>query len=119
MAKSTVVKEGKLFIETVMAKLTGDKDKAIASRNARLAISATKGQISALEGALVKAEIDVENKKEALLDAKYPTVNITDAELYIKRIARAQEALDKAIETLEDTKESIIYFEKQFDEFIA
>jgi len=119
MAKSTVVKEGKLFIETVMAKLTGDKDKAIASRNARLAISATKGQISALEGALVKAEIDVENKKEALSDAKFPTVNITDAELYIKSIVRAQEALEAAEETLEATDESIKYFETQLQEFVG
>ena len=119
MAKSTAVEEGKLFIETVMAKLTGNKDQAIASRNARLAISATKGQISGLEGALVKAEIDVENKKEELANAKYPTVNINDAEAYIQNIANKQNSLDDAEQKLEDVKESIVYFEKQFDEFIA
>tara|TARA_R110002020_G_scaffold104052_4_gene243665 strand:+ start:546 stop:905 length:360 start_codon:yes stop_codon:yes gene_type:complete len=119
MAKSTVVKEGKLFIETVMAKLTGDKDKAIASRNARLAISATKGQISALEGELVKSEIDAENKKEMLDNAKYPTVSITDSEQYIKNIVNKQESFDAALEKLEDIKESIKYFEDQLKEFIA
>ena len=118
MAQYTALKEGKLFVETVMARLTGDQDKVIATRNARLAIAATKGQLSALDGELVKKEIAMELAEENLTEAKYPTTAIGDGEDYINAIKVAQDAYDTASEDVDSVAAAIVYFQAQLEEFV-
>ncbi len=98
------------FVQEVIAKLTGDTDKAIALKNERLAKASIKGQLSALEGQLVEAEVKVENAQEKLNNAIYPTVLIESQQGYCNNIEGAQENLNEAKEELEDIQSSIKYF---------
>ena len=109
--------EVKSFVNQVLARLKGDDDKVIAERNHRKAVSAVKGQISSLESKELDCEIAVEEAKENLNEAKYPTTLIKDASDYIARIARKQEALDEAEEKLQSVKDSLSYFKTLQTEF--
>ena len=97
------------FVSATVAFLTGDSDTAIALKNERLATASIKGQLSALEGALVNAEVDVENAKESLAKAIYPTVLISNQQGYYNNIVGAQSKLDDAEEALANIKKSIDY----------
>ena len=95
------------FVIATVAFLTGDTDTTLAIKNERLAKAAIKGQLSALEGALVEAEVNLDNAKEGLAKAIHPTIQISDAGQYYKNIVKAQESLKDAEERLENTKHSI------------
>lgn len=95
------------FVAATIAFITGDTDTAIALKNERLGKAAIKGQISALEGSLVSAEMNLENKKESLEKAIYPTVLIKDQQSYYNAIVIAQRELQDAEEELEMVKSSI------------
>ena len=97
------------FAQATIAFLKGDTDTVIALRNERLAASAIKGQLSALEGALVEAEVNVENAKENLEKAVYPAVAISNQSAYYKGIITAQESLTDSEDKLSDIKKSIDY----------
>jgi len=97
------------FVDATIAFLTGDTDTTTALKNERLAKASIQGQISALEGALVNAEVEVDNAKEALEKAIYPTVLINNQQGYYKNIIGRQEALNEAEELLKNTKASIDY----------
>jgi outer membrane protein TolC len=97
------------FVAATIAFLTGDSDTATALKNERLAQASIKGQLSALEGALVNAEVDVENAKENLTKAIYPTVLISNQQGYYNNIVGAQSKLDDAEEALANIKKSIDY----------
>jgi hypothetical protein len=107
----------KSFVREVTARLKGDEAGVVAAKNARKAESALKGQIAALEAKLVDDESTVEDRKEALQNAKFPTTPITDNQNYIQNIRRAQEGVDSAEETVADTKFSIEYFQGLLVEF--
>lgn len=99
------------FVKEVIAKLSGDTDTAIALKNERLAKANIKGQISALEGALVEAEVNVESARDALSSAIYPTVLINNTNGYYKNIIGSQEILNEAEAKLKDIQDSIKYAE--------
>ncbi len=97
------------FVAATIAFLTGDTDTATALKNERLAKASIKGQLSALEGALVEAEVNVDNAKEKLIKAIYPTELIQSQSGYYKNVVGSQEALNYAEEKLKDIQESIAY----------
>lgn len=114
---SQELKKGKLFVKEVLARLKGDDAEVKASKIARKAFSAVQSQISALEGKEIDLEISVEDGEELLNNAKFPVEMITDGQIYIGNIRRAQEALDSAKEELSAVKESIEYFKGLTKEF--
>ncbi len=95
------------FVAATIAFLTGDTDTTLAIKNERLAKAAIKGQLSALEGALVEAEVNLDNTKENLSKAIHPSTQIQDAGGYYRNVVDAQEYLKEAEERLENTKLSI------------
>jgi hypothetical protein len=97
------------FVQSTIALLTGDTDTALALKNERLASAAIKGQLSALEGELVKNEVAVENAEDALKKSIYPTSLISNQESYVDGVLSAQEKLDEAVEKLDSTKKTIEY----------
>ena len=108
---SSELKKGKAFIAEVTARLKGDTDGVLAAKIARKAISAVDSQLAALKAKEVDLENSLEDAKEALKNAKYPTEMITDGQSYIRGIQRSQESLDKANDDLKDVVDSIQYFE--------
>ena len=105
------------FVKEVMARLTGNDDQVIAEKNYRLANASVKGQLSSLEGKLVKSEIELESAIEALSATKYPTTLIADSSSYVRNIRSKQESVDTAQEELQSIKESIEYFNGLYLEF--
>lgn len=111
------MKKGKLFIREVIARLKGDDAEVLASKIARKALVALESQIAALRSKEVDLESAVEDKQEALANAKFPTEQITNSQVYVQGISNAQNRLDSAKQDLEDVKESIKYFEGLLNEF--
>lgn len=107
------------FAKEVMSRLKGDENGVIAAKNERKATSAINGQLAALKAKQVDDENAVEEAKETLSNAKYPTTLITDNKNYLQNIKYAQEAFDNATETLKQTNDSIAYFEALLKEFEA
>ena len=107
----------KSFIKEVTARLKGDENGVIAAKNERKSASALNSQIASLKSKLVDDETRVEEAEEALDNAKYPTAVIVDNKVYVQIIVRAQEALDKAVEELNATEDSIAYWENIVEEF--
>jgi hypothetical protein len=99
------------FFKQTIAVITGDNAALIAAKNERKSNSALNGQIAALIAKQVDDESAVEDAKDALRLAKVPKELIFDNKFYVDRIKRAQEIVDRAEETLEDTTGSIAYFE--------
>lgn len=114
---SNEIQKGKLFIAQVVAKLKGDDAEAKAAKNARKALSAVEGQLAALRAREVDLENNVEDANEALNNAKFPTELITSNTYYIASIQKAQSAYDTAVSSLDEVKESIVYFEKLLKTF--
>ncbi len=109
----------KFFIKEVTARLKGDEAEVVAAKNARKAESAINGQLAALKAKLVDDESNVEDKQEALSNAKFPTTLITNNSYYVENVKRAYDALEEANDTLADTQNSILYFEQLLAEFDA
>lgn len=109
--------EVKSFVKEVVARLQGDDNEVIAQRNYRKANAAVKGQISSLESKKVDAEVSLEEAKEKLADAKYPTSPIKDNSDYIRTIVRRQEKVTEAEEALEEVNSSLAYFKGLWEEF--
>lgn len=107
----------KSFVKQVLAQLQGNEDQVVAEKNYRKATSAVKGQISSLESKQVDAEIALDEAKEALHSAKYPTKLIKDTSDYVRNVAKKQEAVDSAQEELESINESLKFFTKLNKEF--
>jgi len=105
------------YVKEVTARLTGDEAGAIAAFNARKAESALNGQIAALKAKQVDDEGTLEDAKEALKAAYYPTTKISDNKSYVEGIRRAQERVDAAQETLDNTTSSVKYYEGLIAEF--
>jgi len=98
------------FVKETMARLQGDSDKVIATRNERKANAAIKSQLSALESAIVDAETEVEDSKEKLTAARYPTDEIKGAgssKAYLEGIATAKFKLEKAESKLSDLRDEM------------
>lgn len=104
------------FVAATIAFITGDTDTAIALKNERLGKAAIKGQISALEGALVNAEMNLENKRESLEKAIYPTTLIQDQQSYYNAIVMAQQKVVRAEEHLAEVQASIQYAQTLINE---
>lgn len=109
----------KSFVKETVARLTGDSTEVIAQQNYRKATSALTSQIAQLNYKKVDAEQKVENAKEALKEAKYPTSLIQDGSSYLDNINNAYFALETAKEELEQIEESIDYYETLQEEFEA
>jgi hypothetical protein len=105
MAKSELSK----FVAATVAFITGDTNTAVALKNERLGKASIKGQLSALEGSLVNAEVDLETAKENFEKAIYPTVLINNQQQYYQNIVKAQQSLDYAQDNLDDILVSINY----------
>ena len=108
----TMSQKVKNFVKQLTARLKQDQDAVVVLKNQRKADSAINSQLAALESKVVDLEEVVENRVEALNDAKYPTTLITDNKRYVDNIVRAKEALDNAQADLESAKESIVFFKK-------
>lgn len=112
MSTKTTVKKGAHFVKEVMARITGDADKVVAEKNARLAVAALTAQIAALTGAIVKQEMAVEAATEKVGNAQYPTTVITDAQSYCDNITYYQNKLNDENVTLDDLRASQESFEE-------
>jgi len=118
MTRNATIAQGKHFVKEVIARLKQDDDKAIAEKNARIAIQSVKGQLSALDWKLIKAEGELEKAQGNLHNATYPIVEIESPEDYIKGIKDAKFVCDTATEDYDQLKESIEYFQKLLDKFL-
>ncbi len=105
------------FAKQALAFIKGDTDGVIVAQNERKANSHLKSQIAVLEGKVVEQEETVNDRKESLAKAKFPSERITDGESYLDRIRRAQANLDAAQETLDNTNESIAYWKALLSEY--
>ena len=105
------LKKTELFAKEVLAKLKGDGNEALANKIARKAISAFEGQIAALKAKEVDDENSVEDAQEALANALYPTSMFSDNKSYCQNIVNHQQLLDGTIDILQQTKNSITFFE--------
>lgn len=114
---SQEVKKGQLFIKQVVARLKGDDAEVQAAKISRKVLSAVDGQLAALRAKEVDMENALEDAKEALDNAKYPTVVFTNNQNYIQNIQSAQTNYDRAEEELTSVKESITYFENLLNSF--
>lgn len=112
MAKSEVSR----FVESVLARLTGDQDKALALKNEKLAISALKTQIALKEGELVEAESNVEAAQENLKEVTFPTTPIS-RDNYVRNLINAQEKLKDAEEDLEVLNETLSFLKETLASF--
>ena len=99
------------FAKQILGLLSGNEAAVIAAKNERKANSAIDSQIAALKAKEVDDEASVDDAKDALTKAKYPTVVITSNSSYIQGIKYAQEHLDDAETTLQSTRDSIKYFQ--------
>jgi predicted nucleic acid-binding Zn-ribbon protein len=114
---SNEVKKGELFIKEVIARLKCDEPEAKAAKIARKALSAVESQLAALRARKVDLENNLEDAKEALKNAKYPTEVFVSNQDYIKTIQSAQKACDNSQEELDAVNESITYFEELLASF--
>ena len=96
-----------LFITEVTARLTGDDSTVFAVKNARKAESAINSQ----KAAEVDAEDRVEEAKEALAAAQFPTELITSSVDYIAGILQAEKRVQSTQVALEELQDSIKYLE--------
>ena len=105
-----------LYLKELLARLKGDQVEVNASRNARLAEAAFKGNLSSLEDKLIKAEISVEEKEEALnnailsVDAEGKLIPITDSEVFLRKIFDARTSLEKANADLKKVQDAIDFW---------
>ena len=106
-----------LFTKEILARLTGDSDSALANKIARKALSAIKSQIASLEASVVDAEVSVEEAKEKLDAAMYPTEMFTSTQSYITDIVRAKNNLNEREEALSELQESLEFFKEQEAKF--
>lgn len=109
----------KSFVKQVIARLSGDEAEVTAQKNYRKASSAVKSQLAALEAKLVDDEVKLEEATEALDNAKFPTLSISNNQSYVEKIRDAQADVEDAEEALKQTQESIGYFQKLQAEFDA
>jgi len=105
------------FAKQVLAQLAGDTDGVIAAQNERKCLSALESQIAVLKGQVVDQEETVKDKEEALNKAKFPSYKVTDRDNYLRGIKAAQSSLDAAQEVLDNTNESITYWQGCIAEF--
>lgn len=113
----TELKKGELFVKEVLNRLTGDNTEALANKIGRKAISALQGQIAALDAKQIDDENAVEDAKEALNNAKFPTTLFTDNKAYCQNILNAQARVDAAEAVLKSTTDSIAYFTNILDSY--
>lgn len=99
------------FAKEIMARIKGDQAEVIALKNERKAKSAFEGQIQALKSKLVDDETYLEDKKEAFANTLYPVDRIIHNQSYVEEVKKAQDSITRAEEQLQDTKDSITFFE--------
>lgn len=103
--------EKKTVEQEILARLTKSKtDQGLANQIGRKINAALKGQVSSLESEEIDAENSLEDAKEALENAKYPTILPSSPGSYINSVKIARDAVVEAEETLKDIKDSIIYY---------
>ena len=112
---SEIIKDLENFVEIVLAKMTGDKNRETAVRNAKKARAALKGQISALESEAVNKEELLEDAEAAFKDAKYPVDPITSSEQYIRTLAAKHEQVKQARKALADVQNSLQMYKSHLD----
>lgn len=105
------------FAKQALALLTGDTDKAIVLANERKCNSALESQIAVLKGKVVDQEEAVNEAKEALNKAKFPTTKVENREYYLQGVVRAQDRVDAAQEALAETNDKIAYWEALVAEY--
>lgn len=105
------------FAKQALALLTGDTDTAIVMANERKCNSALESQIAVLKGKVVDQEEAVNEAKEALNKAKFPTTKVDNREYYLQGVVRAQDRVDAAQEALAETNDKIAYWEALVAEY--
>jgi len=105
------------YIKQTIAFLKGDENSVIAARNERKADSTLVGQIASLKYQKVQAEIELEEAKDALEKAKFPTTAIANGDDYLNSIKSAQSKVEEREGKLFDIDESINYWEALQHEF--
>lgn len=108
----------KSFIKEVVARVAGDNAEVTAQKNYRKASSAIQSQIAALKAKEVDDEAALDTENENLENAKFPVTLITDNRSYTSNIKMCYDRVQQATKNLNDTRESIYFFEnllKQYD----
>lgn len=99
------------FGKEVLARLVGDNNEVLAQKITRKSMSAVNGQIASLNAQLVDAELEVDNAKERLADAKYPASYPSNNQAYCQAVVDASNRLEDAQDKVDAFKESIEFFE--------
>ena len=115
---NTTAVKGKLFIQELVARLTGNSVEAEAAKRSRQAISALTGQISALTSKQITDEDNVDAATEKYNDALYPTTWVSP-DAYCNGILSAKKALGIAQTQLDATTESIEFFQGLLTQFTS
>lgn len=106
-----VVKELGSYGKEFLARLTGDKDAALAAKNERKGRSAIELQIASLKAKEVNDEAALENAEEAFEKAIYPAYEIENGNSYSEGIVVCDTKLKEAKQSLEETQESIKFWQ--------
>lgn len=115
--KKQILKFGQL----VKAVLTQDEAQLVGLKNERIAQSSIKGQISALESAIVHAELKVETAEEKFQNAIINKVGdgialITNGSDYVANLASANNHLMDCHRELEELKASLEFYKTLLEE---
>jgi len=113
------------FVQMILAKIKGDKQEVTVLRNEKLAVAAIKGQLSAIETAIIKQEIDVANALEQYENTITSTTvegdvtPIGSSEDYIRNVRAAHLEYEEQKEYLEELKETQEYWNSLMLEYFA
>lgn len=99
------------FAKSVLALMKGETDEVKALKIERKCLSYLEGQISSLKASLIDKEDAVSDTGDKLTASIFPVEIPTNPMGYVNDIKQSQENYDKAVEALEDTKETIKFYE--------
>lgn len=106
-----------LFVSEILSRITGNTDEANAIKIARKALSNIQGQIAGLNAKQVDLEIKVEDAKDALSNAIYPTtMDEAEGAVYARNIQQADTALKQAEAELAAVLEGKEFFQQILEE---
>ena len=106
MSTKSTTSELSKFVRATIAFITGDTDTATALKNERQSRAAIKGQLSALEGSQINAEMRLETALENLEKAIHPTSLISSHSTYYANIIDAQDEVENAQAELDNVNDA-------------
>ena len=107
----------KSYVKEALARIQGDNAEALAQRNYRFVTSALELKISEEKHASNKLKREVEKAKEELETVKYPKVEITSEDSYLRNLKDAQNSVTLAESAVTQNEENVKFLQKTLDEY--